>query len=68
MQCVCMKKEQAQQHNTPEVVTFLKKNELPRAGLEPMTLYALSDLPAESATEATNHSAPDEQAITINSV
>ena len=29
----------AQQHSTPKAVTFPKKNELPRVGLEPMTLY-----------------------------
>ena len=31
----------AKQHNTPKAVTFSKKNELPRVGLEPMTLYTL---------------------------
>ena len=31
----------AKQHNTPKVVTFPKKNELPRVGLEPTTLYTL---------------------------
>ena len=29
----------AKQHSTPKAVTFAKKNELPRVGLEPMTLY-----------------------------
>ena len=29
------------QHNTPEAVTFLKKNELPRMGFEHMTLRTL---------------------------
>ena len=29
----------AKQHSTPKVVTFPKKNELPRVGLEPTTLY-----------------------------
>ena len=29
----------AKQHSTPKAVTFPKKNELPRVGLEPMTLY-----------------------------
>ena len=29
------------QHSTPKAVTFPKKNELPRVGLEPMTLYTL---------------------------
>ena len=28
----------AKQHSTPKVVTFPKKNELPRVGLEPTTL------------------------------
>ena len=31
----------AKQHNTPKAVTFPKKNELPRVGLEPTTLYTL---------------------------
>ena len=31
----------AKQHSTPKVVTFSKKNELPRVGLEPTTLYTL---------------------------
>ena len=31
----------AKQHSTPEAVTFLKKNELPRVVLEPTTLYTL---------------------------
>ena len=31
----------AKQHSTPEAVTFPKKNELPRVGLEPTTLYTL---------------------------
>ena len=30
----------AKQHNTHKVVTFPNKNELPRVGLEPMTLYS----------------------------
>ena len=29
----------AKQHSTPKAVTFLKKNELTRVGLEPTTLY-----------------------------
>ena len=29
------------QHSTPKAVTFPKKNELPRVGLEPTTLYTL---------------------------
>ena len=28
----------AEQHSTPKAVTFPKKNELPRVGLEPTTL------------------------------
>ena len=31
----------AKQHSTPKAVTFPKKNELPRVGLEPTTLYTL---------------------------
>ena len=31
----------ANQHSTPKAVTFPKKNELPRVGLEPTTLYTL---------------------------
>ena len=29
----------AKQHSTPKAVTFPKKDELPRVGLEPTTLY-----------------------------
>ena len=42
-----MKKEASKGHktnkarNTPKAVTFPKKNELPRVGLEPTTLYTL---------------------------
>ena len=32
----------AKQHSTPKVVTFLLKNELPRVGLDPTTLYTLT--------------------------
>ena len=32
--------EKAKQHSTPKAVTFPKKNELPRVGLEPMTLHS----------------------------
>ena len=47
---VCRKEERSKQsqtnnkvkqHNTPKAVTFPKKNELPRVGLEPTTLYTL---------------------------
>ena len=31
----------AKQHSTLKAVTFLRKNELPRVGLEPTTLYTL---------------------------
>ena len=31
----------AKQHSTPKAVTFPKKNELPRVGLEPTTPYTL---------------------------
>ena len=30
----------AKQHSTPKAVTFPRKNELPRVGLEPTTLYS----------------------------
>ena len=32
----------AKQHSTPKAVTFPKKNELSRMGLEPTTLYTLN--------------------------
>ena len=35
----------AKQHSTPKAVTFPKKNELPRVGLESMTLYTLDRVP-----------------------
>ena len=31
----------AKRYSTPKAVTFPRKNELPRVGLEPMTLYTL---------------------------
>ena len=31
----------AKQHSTPKAVTFPKKNELPRVGLEPTILYTV---------------------------
>ena len=34
-------KHKAKQHSILKVVTFPKKNELPRVGLEPTTLYTL---------------------------
>ena len=33
------KHDKAKQHSTHKAVTFPKKNELPRVGLEPTTLY-----------------------------
>ena len=36
-----VKQNKAKQHSTPKAVTFPKKNELPRVGLEPTTLYTL---------------------------
>ena len=33
-----VKTNKAKQHNTPKAVIFLKKNELPQVGFEPMTL------------------------------
>ena len=35
------KVKQAKQHSTLKAVTFPKKNELPRVGFEPTTLYTL---------------------------
>ena len=35
------KEEASKQHSTPKAVTFPKKDELPRVGLEPTTLYTL---------------------------
>ena len=56
----------AKQH---KVVTFLKKNELPRVGLEPTTLYSRqSALPLSYQAQLAgpkshmSYSAPDEQA------
>ena len=37
----CHTNNKAKQHSTPKAVTFLKKNELPRVGLEPTTLHTL---------------------------
>ena len=38
--------DKAKQHSTHKVVTFPKKNELPRVGLEPTTLYrSTTELP-----------------------
>ena len=34
-------KNKGKQHSTPKAVTFPKKIELPRVGLEPTTLYTL---------------------------
>ena len=39
------KANKAKQHSTPKAVTFPKKNELPRVGLEPTTLYTLDRAP-----------------------
>ena len=35
------KNNKAKQHSTPKAVTLPRKNELPRVGLEPTTLYTL---------------------------
>ena len=54
----------AKQHSTPKAVTFPKKNELPRVGLEPTTLYTLdrsSALPQSYQGSLMNR-------LTINSV
>ena len=51
------------QHSTPKAVTFPKKNELPRVGLEPTTLYTLDRaLYRWLGPNLTSHSTPDEQA------
>ena len=56
----------AKQHSTPKAVTFPRKNELPRVGLEPTTLYtldrALYQLLSWLGPNLTSHSTPDEQA------
>ena len=54
--CICRKKEErskqcqtnnkAKQHSTPKAVTYPNKNELPRLGLEPTTLYTLDRVSA----------------------
>ena len=61
------------QHNTPKAVTFPEKNELPRVGFEPATLYTLdrahyqlSHLGSSAGwaptRNLTSHISPDEQA------
>ena len=63
-----MYKQKAKQHNTPKTVIFLKKNELPRVGFEPTTLYTLDRILYQLnclgwlALNLTSHSGPDEQA------
>ena len=61
----------AKQHSTPKAVTFTKKNELLRVGLEPTTLYTLdrallpTELPRQLSwlgTNLTSHSTPNELA------
>ena len=37
----CQTNNKAKQHSTPKAVSFPKKNELPRVGLKPTTLYTL---------------------------
>ena len=62
--------DKARQHSTPKAVTFPKKNELPRVGLNHDTLYSRqSALPAELPRQLswlgpnlTSHCTPDEQA------
>ena len=41
----------AKQHSTPKAVTFPRKNELPRVGLEPTTLYTLLSRQSALLTE-----------------
>ena len=55
----------AKQHSTPKAVTFPRKNELPRVGLEPTTLYTLDRALYQLSylgPNLTSHSTPDEQA------
>ena len=48
----------AKQHSTPKAVTFPKKNELPRVGLEPTTLYTLDRVLYHRATKAAQLAGP----------
>ena len=55
------------QHSTSKVVTFLKKNELPRVGLKSATLAPLAELPRQLSwlgpnLTVTSDSTPDDQA------
>ena len=55
----------AKQHSTPKAVTFPRKNELPRVGLEPTTLYTLDRALYQLSwmgPNLTSLSTPDEQA------
>ena len=55
----------AKQHSTPKAVTFPRKNELPRVGLEPTTLHTLDRALYQLSwlgPNLTSHSTPDEQA------
>ena len=54
--------KQTKQHSTPKAVTFPRKNELPRVGLEPTTLYTLDRALSWLGPNLTSHSTPDEQA------
>ena len=45
----------AKQHSTPKAVTFPRKNELPRVGLEPTTLYTLDRVLYQLSYEAAQH-------------
>ena len=67
--------KQTRQSITPKAVTFPRKNELPRVGLEPTILYTLDralyqlsyrgELPRQLSwlgPNLTSHSTPDEQA------
>ena len=47
------------QHSTPKAVTFPKKNELLRVGLEPTTLYTLDRTLYSTSTIQWNPSIPD---------
>ena len=56
--------KKAKQYSTPKAVTFPGKNELPRVGLEPTTLYTLHRMPYQLSYQGStgSHSTPDEQA------
>ena len=74
------KQKKAKKHSTPKAVTFPKKNELPRVGLEPTTLYTLdrvdrvlyhratkaAQLVGPKSNETTNDTKPQMYTITVS--